>query len=83
MRTTLSIDTPVLDAVKRIQQREGSSLGRVVTRLLSEALSRQAEVSSEPDRLPWISKPMGARVDLADREAVYSVLDQDLSERSS
>ena len=83
MRTTLSIDTPILDAVKRIQQEEGTSLGRTVTRLLSEALASRGESSREPERLVWISRPMGAQVDLADREAVYSLLDQDFPEHSS
>ncbi len=74
-RTTLSIDTPILDEIKRIQRREGGSLGRVVTRLLSEALVHRNDVSGDSARLEWISKPMKARVDLADREAVYEILD--------
>ena len=74
-RTTLSIDTPILDEVKRIQQQEGGSLGRVVTRLLSEALVQREDVSENATHLEWTSKPMNARVDLADREAVYEILD--------
>ena len=75
MRTTLSIDTPILDEVKRIQRAEGGSLGRVVTQLLSEALVSRRDPSEKAARLEWISKPMKARVDLADREAVYAILD--------
>ncbi len=79
-RTTLSIDTPILDEIKRIQRREGGSLGRVVTRLLSEALVHRNDAAGDSARLEWISKPMKARVDLADREAVYEILDdKDLS----
>ena len=63
-RTTLDIDAQILDEVKRVQSKEKGSLGKVVSRLLSEALSRQPR-SSEPARLDWISKSMGARVDLA------------------
>ncbi len=74
-RTTLNIDTPILDEIKQIQQREGGSLGRVVTQLLSEALVRRNDVSGDSARLEWISKPMKARVDLADRELVYEILD--------
>ncbi len=77
MRTTLSIDTPILDEIKRIQRAEGGSLGRVVTRLLSEALIRRRNGSRESARLEWVSKPMKARVDLADREAVYEILDEE------
>lgn len=76
-RTTLNIDVPILDEVKRIQRQEGGSLGRVVTQLLSEALVRRKDVSPDSARVDWISKPMKARVDLADREAVYEVLDGD------
>jgi hypothetical protein len=83
MRTTLNIDTPILDEVKRIQQKEGGALGRVVTRLLSEALARRSEPPAESDRLEWISKPMKARVDLADREAVYAILDDEESAATS
>ncbi len=74
-RTTLNIDTPILDEIKQIQQREGGSLGRVVTQLLSEALVHRNDVSGDSARLEWISKPMKARVDLADRELVYEILD--------
>jgi hypothetical protein len=77
MRTTLSIDTPVLDEIKRLQQTEGGSLGRMVTRLLSEALAHRKELPEAPPRLEWISKPMKARVDIADRDAVYAILDED------
>lgn len=73
-RTTLDIDTQILDEVKRVQSREKGSLGKVVSRLLSEALSRQPR-TSEADRLDWISKPMGARVDLTDKDALYRELE--------
>ncbi|MDH3523499.1 MAG: hypothetical protein OES32_07915 [Acidobacteriota bacterium] len=76
-RTTLNIDTPILDEVKRLQREEGSSLGRVVTQLLAEALERRGGASAEPTGLEWISRPLGALVDLADRDAVYDVLDDD------
>ena len=75
MRTTLSIDTPILDEVKRIQKTDGGSLGRTVTRLLAEALAYRGEKSRQSPGLEWVSKPMQARVDLADREAVYEILD--------
>ncbi len=36
---------------------------------------RRPEVASR--ELAWISQPMGARVDLDDKEAVYALLDDD------
>ncbi len=75
-RTTLDIDAPILDDVKRIQEREGGSLGAVVSRLLAEALSLRArETQGAPPELRWTRREMGARVDLRDKEALYRILD--------
>ena len=74
-RTTLNIDEPILQAVKRIQKEENRSLGQVVSRLLSEALSKGSGQDSSTE-LGWISRPMQARVDLADKEAVFRALDE-------
>ncbi len=76
-RTTLDIDTPVLEELKRIRKREGKSLGRLVSELLTDALGRRRSQVSEAAGFEWISKPMRARVDLADKDAVYAALDRD------
>ena len=39
MRTTLDLDAPVLNGLKRLQQREGQSLGRLASDLLATALA--------------------------------------------
>jgi hypothetical protein len=75
-RTTLDIDGPILRELRALQQKEGRFMGRIVSELLAEALS-QRKGPCEPPRLAWISRPMRARVDLSDKEAVYAVLDQD------
>jgi mRNA-degrading endonuclease RelE of RelBE toxin-antitoxin system len=41
MRTTIDIDDPILKDVKRLQKREGTSLGRLVSDLLAESLARR------------------------------------------
>jgi hypothetical protein len=41
MRTTLDIDDPILRDLKRLQQREGKSLGRLVSDLLAQSLAAQ------------------------------------------
>ncbi len=75
MRTTLNIDTPVLKEMKRLQAREGKSLGQLASELLADALARRR--SPPPTRaFHWISQPMGARVDLEDKEALYALLDE-------
>jgi len=48
-----------------------------VTELLTEALGRRRQrVAADKPRFSWVSKPMNAKVDLADKEALYSLLDQ-------
>jgi len=75
MRTTIDIDDPILKQLKRLQKRERKSLGRLVSDLLAESLSRHE--AQRPQRAPfqWVSKPMGARIDLADTDALFDALD--------
>jgi hypothetical protein len=76
MRTTVEIDDPILRDLKRLQKREGKSLGRLVSDLLAMALG-QIKSRKPPVRdFKWISQRMGARVNLADPEAVFSVMDE-------
>jgi len=44
MRTTLDIDTPVLDAVKELARREGRTAGAVASDLIRRALSQPVTV---------------------------------------
>lgn len=67
MRTTLDIDACILRELNRTQKKEGTSLGRLVSNLLAQAL--KADAASDTVFPPvWITKPMGARVDLSDKE---------------
>ncbi len=77
-RTTVDIDGPVLDDLKRIQKREGKSLGRTVSDLLAEAIARYGKKDRKPTKLHWVSRPMRARVDLEDKEAVRAAADANL-----
>jgi hypothetical protein len=75
-RTTVDIDAPILRELKRLQKRERKSLGRLVSDLLAVALSaRAAEKPATSIPFDWISRPLGARVDLADKDAVHAILD--------
>ena len=79
MRTTLDIDTPVLEELKRLQKRREAkrkSMGKLVSELLTEALVRRQGDVAEGAGFEWVSKPMKARVDLEDKEAVYAELDR-------
>ena len=78
MRTTIDIATPILDEVKRLQKREGGTLGELVTGLVADGL-RMRGAGPVRQELGWISQPMRARVDLADKEAVFAILDDERS----
>jgi hypothetical protein len=73
-RTTIDIDSAVLRELKRRQKREGKTLGQLVSELLSSALDREPERAPAP--FTWSSGPMGARVDLEDKEAVRRALEE-------
>lgn len=72
-RTTIDIDPTVLRELKARREREGKTLGRLVSELLARAM--QTSEGLEERRLEWTSKPMGARVDLEDKEALRRALD--------
>jgi len=74
MRTTLDIDDPVLRQLRKRQKGSGKSLGQVASELLAQALADKHE-SAAPAELRWTSRPMGALVDVSDKEALYRALD--------
>lgn len=76
MRTTVDIDDPILREVKAIHEKEGRSMGAVVSELLADALARRRSSKVRP-AFRWTSRPMRALVDLADKDAVYAALDAD------
>ena len=77
MRTTIDLDPLVLAALKERQQREGKTLGVLVSELLSKAL---ADEEPRPDvDFHWPVKAMGALVDINDKEALWAVLDEPMT----
>jgi len=74
MRTTLDLEKPVLEALKERGRKEGTSLGKLASRLLAEALAEDAAPRGGPE-FRWVSVPMGARFDISDKDAIYRVLD--------
>ncbi len=70
-RTTADIDPGVLRELKLKAQREGKSLGTVISEIAASALKGEpARGSSDLD-----FRPMHSRVDLADKEALRAALD--------
>ena len=74
MRTTLDIDAPILREVKALHEKEGRSMGAVVSELLAEALARRRSSPAKPS-FRWTARNMKSLVDLSDKEAVYAALD--------
>ncbi len=74
-RTTVDIEASVLRELKRLQKREGKSLGQLISELVAAALAYEEEVPQEGRPFRWTSRPMGARVNLQDKEAVRAALD--------
>ena len=76
MRITIDVPISIMEELKSIQTKEGVALDELVTGLLAEGL--QARYADETgSELDWKSQPMGARVDLTDKEAVYAIIDDD------
>lgn len=76
LRTTLNIEGPVFKDLKRLQQREGKSMGSLVSELLALALAEPHARKIQHPRFEWVSQPMKARVDLSDKEAVQAALEE-------
>jgi hypothetical protein len=78
-RTTIDIDSPILQELKALQKQQQRSLGQLVSQLLAEALASRRHPKESTAALNWISRPMHARVDLSDKEALYAILDEEQS----
>jgi hypothetical protein len=77
MRTTLDLEKPILDGLKKLQKREKLSLGKIASRLLAEALDRELTSKPAPEPFKWNSSPMGAKakVDILDKDALYKAME--------
>lgn len=78
VRITFDIDDPTLADLKRLQRREGKSLGRLVSDHLAQSLAAPHAAARKLPALKWITQPMGARIDLSDREALLRAMDEPL-----
>ncbi len=77
-RTTLNLDTPLLEELQEIRKKERKSLGALVSELVAEALVHRARRRSVPREFHWTTRAMGARIDISDKEALYAALDERL-----
>ncbi len=74
-RTTIDIDNPILKEIKNLQKKDGRSIGKIVSQLLAEALN-QHKTTAKVHRVKWASRPMGALLDLSDKDTLYKILDK-------
>jgi len=63
-RTTIDLDPTVLRQLKARQRREGRTLGRLVSELLSTATQANGHEPRPPSLLAWSWRPMWALIDL-------------------
>ena len=76
MKTTLEIDEGVMRQLKQRAAREGRTMSELVETALRALLARQEKRAKELPPLPvWDGG--GLLVDVADREALYELLDRD------
>ena len=75
-RTTIDLDGRVLRELKLRKQGSGRSIGQIASELLAGAL-RDGGSALAPGQsgVTWRSAPMGARVDIEDKEALRRALE--------
>jgi hypothetical protein len=77
MRTTIDIDDPILNEIRKMQLREGKPMGRLISDLLAQSLAAAKQGAVEPQPpFRWVAKSMRARIDLADKHAVLDAMDE-------
>lgn len=72
----MNIDDPVLEDLRALQRRDKKPLGQLVSELLVIGLRERRSPGATRQPFSWTTSPMGARVDLDDKEAVRDVLDE-------
>lgn len=74
MKTTLNIDDTVMDRLRRESARSGRTMSELVETALRQLLQRRT-AAPEMSPLPHFDSG-GALVDVADREALYRVMEE-------
>jgi hypothetical protein len=82
-RTGNAIDDPIMRDLRHLQRQQGKSLGRLVSDLLAQARQAHRVADSNEPAFRWISRPMGTRVDLADKHTLLDAMDTFAASRSS
>jgi hypothetical protein len=75
-RTTINLDGPVLADLKRLQRKEGKSLGELASELLTQAIAERRSIPMPPPKLQWTARAMGALVNVGYEDALLAALDE-------
>jgi macrodomain Ter protein organizer (MatP/YcbG family) len=75
-RTTVDLDADVLKELKERARREGKTLGAAISELAAQGL-RSSESDEAQTPVRWHSRPIGLKVDLRDKQAVYEALERE------
>lgn len=76
MRTTIDIDDPILEEVKRLKEKEAKSLGELVSELLAAGLAiRNRKPAKNAVRFEWPVQSLEPLVDYHDKEALWAHFD--------
>ena len=72
----MDLDKPVLEELKALQKKEGRTLGELASQILAEGLREKQRgwVEEAPRKFHWRSQPLGPKVNLSDKEAVYRAM---------
>ena len=73
-RTTIALDEKIFKKIKTMAMEQGRHFQDCVNELLLKALTRESQHQQPIQSLPTISLGK-ARVDIADREQLYDVMD--------
>lgn len=74
-RTTVDIDASVLRELKKRQERERKTLGQLISELVAKAIETENKTASTSP-FAWVEKDLRPRVDLEDKDALWSILDE-------
>lgn len=76
-RTTLDIDTAILDQLKERARCERKPMGQLASELLARALGEPAAGGPPQPDFWWPSTSGGALIDIDDKDALVNLLDRE------
>lgn len=72
----MDIESLVLKELRLLGKRDGRPLGLLASRMLAEAMAGKNLHGKTTVKFHWVSRPMRSRVDLADKDALFAILDE-------